>query len=71
MEPDLAAIVLDSLGITVADLEAAGADPLDLQPLTPINARQIADQPSKAMQRALEAVENMADTAGPLQEPQP
>ena len=39
MEPDLAAIVLDSLGITVADLEAAGADPHDLDQLTAINAR--------------------------------
>jgi hypothetical protein len=30
MEPDLAAMVLDSLGLTVADLKAAGADPHDL-----------------------------------------
>jgi hypothetical protein len=29
MEPDLAAMVLDSLGLAVADLEAAGADPYD------------------------------------------
>jgi hypothetical protein len=29
MEPDLAAMVLDSLGLTVKDLEAAGADPCD------------------------------------------
>ena len=33
MEPDLAAAVLDSLGLTVKDLEAAGADPYDLEPL--------------------------------------
>jgi hypothetical protein len=33
MEPDLAAMVLDSLGLTVKDLEAAGADPYDLEPL--------------------------------------
>ena len=33
MEPDLAAMVLDSLGLTVADLKAAGADPFDLEPL--------------------------------------
>jgi hypothetical protein len=33
MEPDLAAMVLDSLGLTVADLQAAGADPHDLEPL--------------------------------------
>lgn len=31
MEPDLAGIVLKSLGLTVADLEAAGADPHDLE----------------------------------------
>jgi hypothetical protein len=30
MEPDLAAMVLQSLGLSVADLEAAGADPYDL-----------------------------------------
>ena len=34
VEPDLAARVLDSLGLTVADLKAAGADPFDLEPLT-------------------------------------
>jgi hypothetical protein len=33
MEPDLAAMVLDSLGLTVNDLQAAGADPYDLEPL--------------------------------------
>jgi hypothetical protein len=33
MEPDLAAMVLDSLGVTVAELEAAGADPYDLEAL--------------------------------------
>jgi hypothetical protein len=33
MEPDLAAMVLDSLGLAVADLEAAGADAYDLEPL--------------------------------------
>jgi hypothetical protein len=33
MEPDLAAMVLDSLDLTVADLKAAGADPYDLEPL--------------------------------------
>jgi hypothetical protein len=32
-EPDDAAMVLDSLGLTVADLEAAGADPYDLEAL--------------------------------------
>ncbi len=30
MEPDLAGMVLQSLGLTVADLKAAGADPYDL-----------------------------------------
>lgn len=34
MEPELAAIVLDDLGITVDDLHAAGADPNDLEFLT-------------------------------------
>jgi hypothetical protein len=33
MEPDLAAMVLDSLGLTIADLERAGADVYDLEPL--------------------------------------
>jgi hypothetical protein len=33
MQPDLAAIILDSLGVTVADLERAGADAYDLAPL--------------------------------------
>jgi hypothetical protein len=33
MEPELAAMVLDSLDLTVADLETAGADPYDLEPL--------------------------------------
>lgn len=33
MEPDLAKGVLQSLGLTVADLKAAGADPHDLDPL--------------------------------------
>jgi len=33
MEPDLAAMVLDGLGLSVADLEAAGADAHDLEPL--------------------------------------
>lgn len=32
-EPDDAAMVLHSLNITIADLEAAGADPYDLEPL--------------------------------------
>jgi hypothetical protein len=33
MEPHLAAMVLDSLGLTLADLKAAGADTYDLEPL--------------------------------------
>jgi hypothetical protein len=33
MEIDLAGMLLDSLGVTVADLQAAGADPYDLEPL--------------------------------------
>jgi hypothetical protein len=33
MEPDLAHMVLDSLGISVSDLKAAGAEPHDLEPL--------------------------------------
>jgi len=33
MEPDLAAIVLDSLNLTVADHEAPGADPFNVQSL--------------------------------------
>jgi hypothetical protein len=35
MEPDLATMVLDSLGLTVADLQAAGADAHDLEALKP------------------------------------
>jgi hypothetical protein len=35
MEPDLAAMVLQSLGLAVADLKAAGADPYDLERLNP------------------------------------
>jgi hypothetical protein len=31
LEPDLARGVLDSLGISCADLRKAGADPLDLK----------------------------------------
>jgi hypothetical protein len=65
LQPGLAATVLASLGITVADLEAAGADRYDLEPLTAIAARQIADQASKPMQQTLEAVENIANTANP------
>jgi hypothetical protein len=30
MEPDLALMVLDSLGLTIGELKAAGADPYDL-----------------------------------------
>jgi hypothetical protein len=33
MEPELAALVLDSLDLTVADLEAAGTDPFDVESL--------------------------------------
>jgi hypothetical protein len=33
MEPDLAAMVLQSLGLSITDLEAAGADPYDLEAL--------------------------------------
>jgi len=33
MEPDLAQGVLESLGLSVADLEAAGAEPFDVEPL--------------------------------------
>jgi hypothetical protein len=33
MEPYLAARVLEGLGLTIADLKAAGADPCDLEPL--------------------------------------
>jgi acetyl esterase/lipase len=32
-QPDLALMVLDSLGLTITDLVRAGADPYDLQPL--------------------------------------
>jgi hypothetical protein len=32
-EPDLAVMVLDSLSLTFKDLEAAGADAYDLEPL--------------------------------------
>lgn len=35
MEPDLARMVLDSLGITRAQLREAGADPHDLRLLKP------------------------------------
>ena len=41
MEPDLAEIVLHSLGLTVADLKAAGADPYDLAPLIAMNSRRV------------------------------
>jgi len=34
MEPDLAAMVMDSLGLSIADLKAAGADACDLAALT-------------------------------------
>lgn len=34
-EPDDAATVLNHLGLTVAVLEAAGADPYDLEPSKP------------------------------------
>jgi hypothetical protein len=33
MEPDLAAMVLESLGLSVSDLKSAGADPYDLEAL--------------------------------------
>jgi hypothetical protein len=33
MEPDLVAMVLQSLGLSITDLEAAGADPYDLEAL--------------------------------------
>lgn len=33
MDRDLAVMVLDSLGLTVAELEVAGADPYDLEAL--------------------------------------
>jgi hypothetical protein len=33
MEAHLAARVLEGLGLTIADLKAAGADPHDLEPL--------------------------------------
>jgi hypothetical protein len=33
VEPDLAAMVFDSLGITIADLERAGAEAYDLERL--------------------------------------
>src|SRR5215469_4752337 len=39
MEPELAAMVLDSLGLPVADLKAAGADPYNLEPLMTFAAR--------------------------------
>ena len=35
MEPDLAIMVLDSLGVTIGELEAAGADSYDLEALDP------------------------------------
>jgi hypothetical protein len=33
MEPDLAAMVLESLGLSLSDLKQAGADPYDLEAL--------------------------------------
>jgi hypothetical protein len=33
MEPDLAAMVLESLGLSVSNLKNAGADPYDLEAL--------------------------------------
>lgn len=38
-QPDLAAMVLESLGLTLADLKRAGADAYDLAALTAINSR--------------------------------
>src|ERR1700751_1579184 len=38
-QPDLAAMVLDSLGLTLADLKRAGADAYDLAAFTAINSR--------------------------------
>jgi len=35
MEPDLAAMVLESLGLSVSDLKKAWADPYDLEALQP------------------------------------
>jgi hypothetical protein len=35
MEPDLAAMVLESLGLSITDLRAAGGDPFDLEALQP------------------------------------
>jgi hypothetical protein len=35
MEPELAKMVLESLGVTLDDLRAAGADPHDLKLLSP------------------------------------
>jgi hypothetical protein len=46
MEPDLAALMLDSLAITVTDLEAADADPYDLEPLTAIPRLFLASRPN-------------------------
>jgi hypothetical protein len=34
-EPDDAAMVLNSLGLTIADLKNAGADPFDVEALRP------------------------------------
>jgi hypothetical protein len=52
MEPDLAAMVLASLGLTVADLKAAGADAYDLEPLKP-EASEPPAEPSKNPNRVV------------------
>jgi hypothetical protein len=40
MEPDLAAMVLESLGLPVCDLKNARADPYDLEALHDLEALQ-------------------------------
>jgi hypothetical protein len=50
-QPDLAAMVLDSLGITLADLERAGADAYDLEPLQSVRPFSHADPNRKAKPR--------------------
>lgn len=47
MESDLAAMVLDSLGVTVNELRAAGADAYDLAALT----AERGDEPNARQQR--------------------
>jgi hypothetical protein len=46
MEPDLAMMVLDKLGLSLSDLAEAGADPYDLDALRESNSEKSLMRPS-------------------------